>query len=205
MNTLLSDVITNTTRENQNDKTVWIDNTDDFLEIAQCYKTEPSKSNPQTIQERFYFGMFRELLRQLKFYYEQVKRLKVSKDSDSRSCYFSRRLLEILSSIEESYLVTRTYYWELIESKTSSDVETAMFAVSCIARDCDSQKDSSLLFETFASSPSEKLSLFASAFKHSISKDINKKLQQVMNASNRLEIIESCKTILKFRENLERF
>ncbi len=205
MDDLLEQILANGSTSDESVNTIWVRCNDDLSNIAQYSEKEVSKPELKTPSEAYFYGLFREQVKELKFFYGQTKLMLEIDYSVEEKKLIQHRLNTILDAIVESFAGTRPYFWESINSEHDKEAEAAIFALSCFAIDSDVHKDSSLLFETFASCSGKKLAYFASAFKNSLGKGIKRKLQQVMNANNRPEIKRTCEAIIDYRTERNAF
>lgn len=205
MNELLKQIVANGSTGDESVTTIWVRSNDDLPSVAQYCEKEASQPEPKTPRETYFYGLFREQVKELTFYYGQKKLLPVSDYSADEKKLVQYRLTVILEAMVESFAGTRPYFWELIHSQDREEVEAAIFALSCFAADSDAYRDSSVLFETFASCSGDRLAYFRSAFKNSLGNGITRKVRQVMNASNRPDIKRTCNAIIAYRTQRNAF
>jgi uncharacterized protein (DUF2235 family) len=201
MKTLLDRIISNSLTDDKTAEEYRVSYNDAFLALAEISVTDSAESQPRNTEEQYFSTIFSELFKEIKFYYGQYKSIYQIGYSRDKADYIRLKIEIILDSIREVFAVVKHLLWEQLNSKNVKDRETAVFTISCIAKDSDAAKDSSHLFENFVTCPDESLKAYIRAFQYSTDSGIENKLVQVINTTTRVELVDACQTILNFRKS----
>jgi hypothetical protein len=201
MKTLLDQIISSSLEDINPQEKTWVSYNDAFLALADISLSEAVETGPENAEELYFSLVFRELFKEIRFYYGQYKAASEVGYSREKTDYMRQRLEILLDSLQEIYAVIRHHLQEQLDSSNRQDLETAVFIVSCSAKDSDAAKDSSHLFENFVTCPDESLKAYIRAFQYSTDSGIENKLVQVINTTTRVELVDACQTILNFRKS----
>ncbi len=132
MSDLLDQIIANTSGQNQNDQVVLVNTSEEFLAVAKRSEAEPCENNPKNIKEQYYFGIFRELFNEAKFFYGQHKAIQELEFPKDKIEFITNRFEIILESINESFPVIEPYFLELHKSNDNQDLELTTFVLNAV-------------------------------------------------------------------------